>query len=209
MTIELLILFAVAGLLAMWVMLPLLPAVLIYRLFPKTEITVSGPFAGLTVNASGAFAGYLVVFAAVYLALVPQTMDMIASWQRQFWTIKGDIKLVRADGSDHPYPRPLLDKLKVVQPLTHTFHDQATLKLEEVSGALPAVRIEIPGFGEEVIPEKSMQPGETTNRFRRMIVLKQPIIIRETPSGGATRPAASTQARSEQVSTESSDRPGQ
>ena len=41
---------------------PLVPAVLIYRLFPNTRVSVSGPLAGLTLRARGAFAAYLVTF---------------------------------------------------------------------------------------------------------------------------------------------------
>ena len=49
-------LVALGGLYVMWVMLPLVPAILTFKLFPKTTVTASGPFAGFTVNASGAFA---------------------------------------------------------------------------------------------------------------------------------------------------------
>jgi hypothetical protein len=47
---------AVAYLLA--VLCPLIPAILIYRLFPETKVSVPGPLAGLTLRAGGAFAAY-------------------------------------------------------------------------------------------------------------------------------------------------------
>jgi hypothetical protein len=58
-------LFVVCGqilMLTVWVSLPLLPAILIYRLFPDTAVAVSGPLAKLTFKATGAFGAYLIVF---------------------------------------------------------------------------------------------------------------------------------------------------
>jgi hypothetical protein len=62
---EPMVMLSLALLQVLWVLLPLIPAVLIYRLFPDTKVGVSGPLANLTVRASGAFAGYLVVFLIV------------------------------------------------------------------------------------------------------------------------------------------------
>jgi hypothetical protein len=53
------------SLLLVWVLLPLLPAILIYWLFPDTKVTASGPLAELTVAASGAFAAFLIVLVVI------------------------------------------------------------------------------------------------------------------------------------------------
>src|SRR5262249_1973110 len=65
-------------LLGIWVALPLVPAILIYRYFPNTQVAASGPLAGLTVKASGAFAAYLVVFLLIF-GLVSPIKDVIGS----------------------------------------------------------------------------------------------------------------------------------
>jgi hypothetical protein len=44
----------------LYVLLPLIPAVLIFKFFPDTKVTVSGPLQNLTLNATGAFAAYVV-----------------------------------------------------------------------------------------------------------------------------------------------------
>jgi hypothetical protein len=44
----------------LYVLTPLIPAVVIFKLFPKTEVAVEGPLKGLTLNATGAFGGYVV-----------------------------------------------------------------------------------------------------------------------------------------------------
>src|SRR5262245_5403689 len=48
--------------LAVWVLLPLAPAILMFRLVPGNAITLTGPLANLTLNASGAIAAYFGVF---------------------------------------------------------------------------------------------------------------------------------------------------
>ena len=80
-------------LLAIWVGLPLVPAIMIYRYFPETQVFASGPLAGLKVKTSGAFAAYLIVFLCIFL-LVNTTKDVIGSGMRPFWEIRGKVKLV-------------------------------------------------------------------------------------------------------------------
>jgi hypothetical protein len=199
---EWLVLIALGGLFTTWVLLPLVPAVLIYRLFPDNVVTASGPFAGLTVKTSGAFAAYLIVFAATYFAIVPKSTDIISSLRHQFWIVKGDIKLVHADGSDYLHPEALLKNLRVVTPQAYTFESyQATLRLEENEGGLPTVTIEIPNFGERAIPLRSMSTKVKINYFSKTIELKEPIVIEEVSSGGTSPPATAPR------SAESSDRP--
>ena len=43
----------------LFVLVPLIPACIIYRMFPDTKVSISGPFQNLTLNASGAFAAYI------------------------------------------------------------------------------------------------------------------------------------------------------
>ena len=47
----------------LYVLLPLVPAILIFKFFPDAKVTVSGPLQNLTVNATGAFAAYVVTVA--------------------------------------------------------------------------------------------------------------------------------------------------
>ena len=197
-------LIALVGLYVMWVLLPLVPAILTFKLFPKNELVVTGPFAGFTVNAGGAFAAYLLVFAATFEPIVPPGRDIISSWQKQFWTMGADIKLVRADGSDYGDSARLLEKLKVLKPIPHKFDSsRATFKFEEIEGEFPTITVEIPNFGERSITLRSMLPQLHINRFKRRIDMDGPIVIREDSSGGATRPTTSSQAQMAGGSTES------
>ncbi len=46
---------------ALYVLLPLVPAVLIYKIFPDTKVGADGLLGNLKINATGAFAAYLIV----------------------------------------------------------------------------------------------------------------------------------------------------
>ena len=72
---------------AIYFMLPLIPAIVIYLLFPKTEVVASGPLKGFKINTSGAFAAYFI--------LLLMGIPMINSIYTQI--IKGSNQLVTLD----------------------------------------------------------------------------------------------------------------
>jgi hypothetical protein len=97
-------LLLIGGLLLVWVLLPLLPAVLIYWLFPNTTVTANGPFANLTVATSGAFAAFLIVLAGIG-PFVYSIRDGVLDQQKhddklklmagkQYWTVEVPVKLL-------------------------------------------------------------------------------------------------------------------
>jgi len=100
-------LFSLAGLYTLWVLLPLVPSILIYWLFPSTSVAVSGPLANLTVRAGGAFAAYLVIFLVTYYPIVQHAQDVAGGIQHPFWTITGEVKLLDKDGNEINYEKPL------------------------------------------------------------------------------------------------------
>ena len=73
-------------LILMAVLLPLVPAVILYRFLPPGEMSVSGPFKGLEVKVTGASAAYFVVFGALAYALSGRVMS-----DYELWTLEGYI----------------------------------------------------------------------------------------------------------------------
>jgi hypothetical protein len=51
---------------SLWIILPILPAFILYKFLPKNKVLVKGPFKGLTVDMAGAFAGYFLLFLTSY-----------------------------------------------------------------------------------------------------------------------------------------------
>jgi hypothetical protein len=200
MDLSMMTMIYLGSLYAGWVLLPLIPAVLIYWLFPSTTVAVDGPFANLTVKASGAFAAYLIIFAATY-SLMQTTKDTIGGFQRSFWTITAQIKLLNTDGLEIRAD-DLIKKLRVRPPPLAVDSYLATLKVFESEGQLPfRITMEIPDFGEEAVDLKT-QIGATTNLFRKTIEFKEPIQIRKSPDMGSNRPTPVLQLDRAQASTE-------
>src|ERR1700690_2317258 len=71
---------------ALWVLLPLAPSVLIYLIFPNTQVAASGPLAGLTIKASGAFAAYLIVLLVSALP-VRSIQGLIEGSSNGYWRV--------------------------------------------------------------------------------------------------------------------------
>ena len=167
-----LIAFELLFLLGFWVAMPLVPAILIYRLFPNTQVAASGPLAGLTVKASGAFAAYLIVFVFIF-PLVSRTGDAIGSGVRPFWEITGEIKLV--DQDQEIQDMDLLEKMDLqTKPhvLGHT-GEILSLKIpQDARGKLPRIHVVIPKWGQHSI-DVDRQPYLTQwlnrNRFLKTI----------------------------------------
>jgi hypothetical protein len=178
MSLEMMMLFSLIGLYTIWVILPLIPAVLIYRLFPDTAVAVHGPLANLTVRASGAFAAYLIVFAATYV-FVKETEEVVVAFQHPFWTIKGRIVLVDREGIEVT-AESLLEKMRVRtdpdQFKVQSYHVQ--LSIPEIGGDLPGVIFEIPTWGRKEIDLQSASEV-SVDRFRKVIEIKNPIMIKD------------------------------
>jgi hypothetical protein len=51
------------GLFVLYVLLPMIPAVVLFWLFPDSKVAVSGPLQNLTVKATGAFGAYVITVA--------------------------------------------------------------------------------------------------------------------------------------------------
>jgi hypothetical protein len=81
--------------LALSVVLPLLPAFILFKFLPSTG-DVSGPLKGLNVKFGGAFGAYLVVFLAL-LAVRPQDLKHYHTWR-----VVGQIQLAQARGEEAP-----------------------------------------------------------------------------------------------------------
>jgi len=92
---------------AAWIIVPMLPAFLFFKIFPS-DATATGPLLGMRWKLGGAFAGYAFVFLAANLFLISDVKKAIleehaaqlAATQAELgekWTITGQIR--KADGS--------------------------------------------------------------------------------------------------------------
>jgi hypothetical protein len=69
------------------ILLPLLPAILLFKFLPASQAKVWGPFKGLKINLSGSIAAYFLLFIAISFG--PRPTPPSAA---EIWRIKGSIR---------------------------------------------------------------------------------------------------------------------
>lgn len=176
-SVEVLVYLALLGVLVVWFILPLVPAILLYWLFPNQSITATGVLANFKINAAGAFAGYLILFAAM-MPFVNETKNYVGNLLHPYWTLSGRIKIVDKNGLEVHYPK-LFQTIKIrTQPEMISFQDPVFLLTvpEGEKGELPSIIVEIPDFGTLLLEAKAKR-----DFFYKTIKFDSPITIRETP----------------------------
>jgi hypothetical protein len=118
--------------LSVLVFLPLVPAIIIFKIFPNDKVVTKGPFKGLKVNLSGAFAGYFIVLVSL-LGFIPSIFQSITSNETEYrkalhdingkWTLKAHIMFQKSDGS-------VLDDDKEIKELLRKLEPNMTLQLD-------------------------------------------------------------------------------
>jgi hypothetical protein len=142
---------ATACILTLWVLLPLIPAVLIYRLFPDTPISVTGILQGLKINAGGAFAGYLIVL-LVIKPWVAEAYNDVGGFLHPAWTITGSLRLIDKHGAVAHPGETFFQKIGIsTQPEMNSFADPTfTITIPEGPRGIPKIFLVVPDYGVKV-----------------------------------------------------------
>ena len=184
MSREMTVVMSLVGLHLLWVLAPLVPAILIYKLFPATSVAVNGPLAGLTVLASGAFAGYLIVFAATF-PLIKNMENTFSGFQRSIWTIKAQIQMLDKNGVEltsidnfsrvnvYTEPKPFSVNGNIVR-----------MKIAEGDGEFPLLVVQAPSFGGKAIVVDRSTRSFRFDNYNKTIELIDPIKIQEIAPAG-------------------------
>jgi hypothetical protein len=82
-----------------FILIPLIPAILIYKIFPDTKVGAQGLLGQLKINATGAFAAYLIVILIGY-PIIAKIHDSIlaTSADEAVWSVKSKVVLMEMDG---------------------------------------------------------------------------------------------------------------
>jgi len=171
-------------LLAVWMILPLLPAWLTYRITPNQKIGARGPLGELTMNTTGAFAAYIIVL-LVALPFINQglrivtesrTADLHPSWQ-----IKGRLIVHDAEGKEIN-PRQAEVRVEFKPELVTLTGSGFTLRVPHDTANWPEVSFQIPNFGgSEVMSFLDWDPDLEIDLVRRLAVVRKPVVIRPVP----------------------------
>jgi tetratricopeptide (TPR) repeat protein len=124
------------------------------------------------VSTGGAFAGYLVLFAA----MIPY--DIVGDFLHPYWTIRGQISLHDRDGKEIHQQALFKQITHRTHPEMHFFEDPTfVIGLPEAEKDFPDVVLEIPNWGVGVLSIRSHK--NTRDEFRKIIQLQTPLIINE------------------------------
>lgn len=82
----------------LYVLVPLIPSILIYRIFPDTKVGASGLLGSLKINATGAFAAYLITVVVGYnIIFKVQDQIFLLSSENSSWVVKSKVVFERMD----------------------------------------------------------------------------------------------------------------
>lgn len=162
----------------LWVLLPLVPSILIYRIFPDTHLVAKGPFAALTLNASGAFAGYLLIFAGTaYQAASIETAIVSQSNANSYFRVTAPVQAIDEDARSLPInPERLQVSLK---PIEWQYSDgEISTFVRRSDGIFPILQVTLGGVGGGSINLASENISKIIDNASRTIKVQQPITIR-------------------------------
>lgn len=165
---------------SLYVLLPMIPAIVIYRLFPDTKVALSGPFANLTMKSTGAFAAYVVVVSLGFF-LIKNTHTIIAGMVQPMWTIKATLELQDTDGKRLDDQSPL-QYLEVFLKPDLRIKEGNFIKLQVPSTGVSKpeylINFKLPQFGEKTIDTSQLKSDEINeDSFSRVLRIEKPISI--------------------------------
>lgn len=169
-----------------WVLVPVLPAWITYRITPDQDVQLTGPVGApgqlRRVRATRAFAAYLVVFSltSVFIAragnqIIGHALDV------ETWKVIGDVQAIDANGQ--PTATPNLEHLGVRT--TPDLRDlppdgPIALPVSFRTTEYPTIYLAVPdwGGGRIMLSDRS---SFNIDQLKREIRLKTHIILREAP----------------------------
>lgn len=169
---------------ALYVLLPMIPAIVIYRLFPDTKVAVSGPLANLTMKSSGAFAAYIVVVSLGFF-LVKDTHVIIGGMVQPMWTIKATLEL-QDDTGKKLDDQSALQYMEVFLKPDLRIREGEFVKLQVPSTGVSKpeylLNFKIPQFGEKTIDTSQLKSAEIdVDNFNRVLLIHSPVSIQRAP----------------------------
>jgi hypothetical protein len=178
-----------------WALVPLLPAVVIYRLFPAAPTATQWKVLGIALKAGGASGFYFAILGLAFFKFVGPTTDYINNLQQPYWLVDVPIMFFDAD-KNVINASSSLEQLRV-EPFAYEFVKTGErrylvkMRFAGFKGEVPDnVRLIFPE-GEGFIELRKLKTKENTDRILKKIDLtkEKPIEIRPLLIGGQNQPS--------------------
>jgi len=175
------------GLFLLFVLVPIIPAALLYKWFPDSRVSAKGVLSKLTINSSGAFAAYIITVLLGYFVIADinkTILDLAKMPPSAVWRVSGNLQLQDKQGNR-------IDQAALFKRVSFGFkpdfinqeNGQMELQLpEQKAGKIPRyfITVNVDGFGQATIcPATLVDDDEARVGFmNHLITLNKPIIVR-------------------------------
>lgn len=167
-----------------WILVPLIPAWITYRITPDQTLGLRGPLQGLTLSTSGAFAAYLIVL-LVALSAFERGSDLVGSLARPMWILEGNLIVKDHRGAEIRLPTgPSPVKVTFAPDINSISGNNVNLKLPGNISDWPLVVFDIPEHGGTTLAFSQLQDDMKIDHFTKKILLRKPIEIPKVPPNG-------------------------
>jgi hypothetical protein len=140
-------------------LVPIIPAIIIYRTFPDGNISqVGGALGGWKIKAAGAWGAYVTAFLLGIWGINANTQVLIqAVGGASVWYIDSDFDLVDQSGQKID---GTVDQLEVQPPVIEPWGKRATITIYSPTLDPPdKLRVKLPGYIEEEVDLSGAKPG--------------------------------------------------
>ena len=167
---------------ALYVFLPIVPAILIYKMFPNSQISASGVLSNFKFNATGAFGGYVITVVLGW-GLVDGIHGQIVKSANPSWTIKAKLKILDENGESIFQNSQLENlKVKVFPELVQVRGGNAIIKLpgHRSSWNTTLLEFHLPGHGLRVVDLGEASSKAIIDEYNLTISFIDPVEILKT-----------------------------
>lgn len=174
------------GLYLLFVLVPIIPAALLYRWFPDTQVSAKGVLSKFKINSSGAFAAYLVTVLLGYFVVadIKETVLFLAkSTSPYVWIVRGNLQLQDKNGNTIE-ETSLFDRLSFDFKPDFLLQQNGNVDLQipgPASGEVPHffITVNVDGFGQETLCLLDLDEYDPEiDKELHLIQLKKPVIVR-------------------------------
>lgn len=182
---------------AIWTLLPLAVAVVIFKLFPDTKVSASGPLQNLTINATGAFGAYLITLVAGWLLINRIDERIQLSVVTPTWELSARVKFVDTEGKEIKANNILREELRVyVEPplvktreLPHVYVLLPLVKPDE----WPTLQFTAPGFIPEPFSPRQLIDSKKAKIKHPRIEFLEEVVLHQVPAAVPVSPASTAE----------------
>lgn len=175
------------GLYLLFVLVPIIPAALLYKWFPDSRVSADGVLSKFKINSSGAFAAYLVTVLLGYFVIadIKTTVLFLAkSSSPHVWVVRGDLQLQDKYGNEIPEASLFETRLSFDFKPDFLLHKDGNVELQipgPPGGELPQffITVNVDGFGQETLClSKLTDEDAVIDRDSHLIHLKKPLVVK-------------------------------